>query len=75
MKDIPVSTLVHFEMASFTEEALLHELLDRIVPLADSLGMNEQELPNLLGMNSHDKYFRPILSWVLLKCFTNSHLS
>jgi len=40
-------TRVHFEMASFVDESLLSELTEHIIPQADSLGMNEQELPNL----------------------------
>ncbi|KAM6980283.1 ADP-dependent glucokinase [Aplochiton taeniatus] len=43
-------TGVHFEMASFVEEALMADLLELVVPRADSLGMNEQELPNLLSL-------------------------
>merc|ERR1712083_1108764 len=38
---------VHFEMASFVDNSLLSELVEHIIPQADSLGMNEQELPNL----------------------------
>ncbi|XP_072558904.1 ADP-dependent glucokinase-like isoform X2 [Paramormyrops kingsleyae] len=41
---------VHFEMASFVDEGLLSELLRLVLPRADSLGMNEQELPNLLSL-------------------------
>lgn len=41
---------VHFEMASFVDEALMSDLLELVVPHADSLGMNEQELPNLLSL-------------------------
>ncbi|XP_036398472.1 ADP-dependent glucokinase-like [Megalops cyprinoides] len=44
------ATGVHFEMASFVDEALLGELLELVLPHADSLGMNEQELPNLLSL-------------------------
>ena len=40
-------TKVHFEMASFVDSSLLEELVEHIIPQADSLGMNEQELPNL----------------------------
>ncbi|KAG9336089.1 hypothetical protein JZ751_002436 [Albula glossodonta] len=43
-------TGVHFEMASFVDEGLLGDLLELILPQADSLGMNEQELPNLLSL-------------------------
>lgn len=38
---------VHFEMASFVDNSLLAELAEHVIPQADSLGMNEQELPNL----------------------------
>lgn len=44
------STKIHFEMASITEETLLNELLEYVIPYADSLGMNEQELANLCSM-------------------------
>ena len=49
LKNMPASTLTHFEMASFSEESLLKELMHKVLPYADSLGMNEQELPNFLG--------------------------
>lgn len=41
---------VHFEMASFVEESIMEDLLHFVIPRADSLGMNEQELPNLLSL-------------------------
>ncbi|XP_077479843.1 ADP-dependent glucokinase [Stigmatopora argus] len=41
---------VHFEMASFVEESIMQDLLQYVIPQADSLGMNEQELPNLLSL-------------------------
>ncbi|KAI8480211.1 hypothetical protein Bbelb_420660 [Branchiostoma belcheri] len=47
---IPVEQKTHFELASFTEQALFEEVLKYIVPYMDSLGMNEQELPNLYSM-------------------------
>ncbi|KAM9317452.1 ADP-dependent glucokinase-like [Gastrophryne carolinensis] len=40
----------HFEMASFVEQNLMRDLLDYVIPYSDSLGMNEQELPNLLSL-------------------------
>lgn len=43
-------TSVHFEMASFVDEGLMSLLLELVLPQADSLGMNEQELPNLLSL-------------------------
>ncbi|XP_056134582.1 ADP-dependent glucokinase [Lampris incognitus] len=43
-------TGVHFEMASFVDEGLMEDLLRLVIPQADSLGMNEQELPNLLSL-------------------------
>ncbi|XP_043467599.1 ADP-dependent glucokinase [Leptopilina heterotoma] len=43
----PKSTKIHFEMASFVEQSLLNELCNKVIPFADSLGMNEQEIGNL----------------------------
>merc|ERR1712241_1374377 len=40
-------TLIHFEMASFVDSSLLKELVEHVIPQSDSIGMNEQELPNL----------------------------
>ena len=47
MRNQKQSTKIHFEMASFSEESLLLQLNEIIVPYADSLGMNEQEIVNL----------------------------
>ncbi|XP_064118014.1 ADP-dependent glucokinase-like [Macrobrachium nipponense] len=47
---MPTTTRIHFEMASFTETELLKDLSQYIIPYADSLGMNEQELPNLYSI-------------------------
>lgn len=47
IKSLPRKTKIHFEMASFTEERLLKDLQEYILPYVDSLGMNEQELDNL----------------------------
>ena len=44
---LPRTTKIHFEMASITEERLMKEFLDYVLPYADSMGMNEQELANL----------------------------
>jgi ADP-dependent glucokinase len=41
------SVKVHFEMASFTDVKLMTQIVNDIIPFVDSLGMNEQELPNL----------------------------
>ncbi|GFS15232.1 ADP-dependent glucokinase [Elysia marginata] len=48
LQTLPRSTLVHFEMASFTEISLLTEIIERVIYYCDSLGANEQELPNIL---------------------------
>ncbi len=53
LASLPESTKIHFEMASFTEVALLSEILEYIFPYADSLGMNEQELADLCSMFQH----------------------
>lgn len=50
MSKIPSKTSIHFELASFTDVDLMHEVLDSVVMYSDSLGMNEQELPNLVSM-------------------------
>ena len=47
MASMPESVRIHFEMASFVDSSLLEELVEHVIPQADSLGMNEQELPNL----------------------------
>lgn len=46
----PSTTRIHFEMASFVESELLHQLMEHIIPFADSLGMNEQELSNIVSV-------------------------
>ena len=53
LASLPTSTKIHFEMASFTEESLMKELMEHIIPYADSLGMNEQELADLCSMYEH----------------------
>lgn len=50
MKQQPNSVRIHFEMASFSDLNLLRNLVESVIPYADSLGMNEQELPNLFHM-------------------------
>ena len=42
LQTLPRSTLVHFEMASFTEIGLLTEIIQRVIYYCDSLGANEQ---------------------------------
>jgi ADP-dependent glucokinase len=53
LSSLPSSTKIHFEMASFTEERLLLELMEHVIPYADSLGMNEQELADLCSIYEH----------------------
>ncbi|XP_076049183.1 ADP-dependent glucokinase isoform X2 [Oratosquilla oratoria] len=50
MAQMTPSSRVHFEMASFTDLGLMMNLAQYIIPYADSLGMNEQELPNLYSL-------------------------
>lgn len=47
------NTQIHFELASFTQENLFKKLVTSVIPQVDSLGMNEQELPNLVQMLEH----------------------
>jgi len=50
LRGLPTDTKVHFEMASFGEHAMMKTLIENVVPFVDSLGMNEQELPNIASM-------------------------
>lgn len=54
LESLPRSTKIHFEMASFTDEGFLKELLEYVIPYADSMGMNEQELANLYSLLKTD---------------------
>ena len=54
LESLPSSTKIHFEMASFTDEGFLKELLEYVIPHADSMGMNEQELANLYSLLKAD---------------------
>lgn len=53
LSTLPPSTKIHFEMASFTEARLLSELVKYVIPYADSLGMNEQELADICSFYEH----------------------
>ena len=44
------ATKTHFELASFSDEILMKEIIEKVVHYSDSLGMNEQELPNLVSI-------------------------
>ncbi|KAJ6218577.1 hypothetical protein RDWZM_009734 [Blomia tropicalis] len=46
--EIDPQTKIHFELASYTENALLSTIVDQIFPYCHSFGMNEQEVANLL---------------------------
>ncbi|KAK3580766.1 hypothetical protein CHS0354_023055 [Potamilus streckersoni] len=48
------STKIHFELASFTDKSLIQDIIETVVLYADSLGMNEQELPNLISQLTGD---------------------
>ncbi|XP_037085596.1 ADP-dependent glucokinase-like [Pollicipes pollicipes] len=50
MRSQPARTKIHFEMASFADTGLLREMMQMVTPYVDSMGMNEQELPNLHSM-------------------------
>nr|CAB3220222.1 ADP-dependent glucokinase-like [Phallusia mammillata] len=41
--------LTHFEFASFVDESLIDALKQHVFPFSDSIGLNEQELPNMLS--------------------------
>lgn len=50
LRTVPPSILIHFEMASFAEFEMMESLHKNILPFVDSLGMNEQELPNIVSI-------------------------
>jgi len=50
---VPLNTHIHFEMASFVQVECLQDIVDTVVRYSDSIGMNEQELPNLLSILSN----------------------
>ncbi|XP_031849431.1 ADP-dependent glucokinase isoform X2 [Nomia melanderi] len=43
----PLSTKIHFEMASIVENEFFYELIESVLPYVDSLGVNEQEIASL----------------------------
>lgn len=53
MASVSMKSRVHFEMASFSDVDLVKDLVEYVLPYADSLGMNEQELPNLQTLLSN----------------------
>lgn len=54
LSQVPTETRIHFEMASFAEKECLRDVIDSVVYYSDSLGMNEQELPNLHSMMTNN---------------------
>ena len=52
LSHVPLNTHIHFEMASFVQVECLQDIVDTVVRYSDSIGMNEQELPNLLSILS-----------------------
>lgn len=55
MRSQSKETMIHFEMASFVDSNLLMELVEHVIPQSDSIGMNEQELPNLSSVLTSGK--------------------
>ncbi|EUB55916.1 putative ADP-dependent glucokinase [Echinococcus granulosus] len=53
--ETPRATLVHFEMASFVETNFVANLTRTLLPYVDSIGLNEQELPNLRSLLSEGR--------------------
>ena len=50
MSKAKTETKTHFELASFVDEEIMTSIKDYVLPYSDSIGMNEQELPNLLSL-------------------------
>ncbi|VDM16709.1 unnamed protein product [Hydatigera taeniaeformis] len=53
--ETPRSTLIHFEMASFVDTNFAANLTRTLLPYVDSIGLNEQELPNLRSLLSEGR--------------------
>jgi len=43
-------TKTHFELASFVDDEIMTSIKKYVLPYSESIGMNEQELPNLLSL-------------------------
>ena len=54
IEDIPPTTAIHFEMGSFVDHDLMKRIIRQVFPLSQSLGMNEQELANLISLLKYD---------------------
>ncbi|KAG5441840.1 ADP-dependent glucokinase [Clonorchis sinensis] len=52
LSQLPSETLVHFEMASFVNQTFASDMVRKLMPYVDSIGLNEQELPNLTSLLS-----------------------
>ena len=50
LSNVDEKTRVHFELASFVDDEILLNIKESVIPFSDSIGMNEQELPNLLSL-------------------------
>ena len=50
MSSAKENTRIHFELASFVDETIMGDIKNYVIPYSDSIGMNEQELPNLLSL-------------------------
>ncbi|XP_002732054.1 ADP-dependent glucokinase-like [Saccoglossus kowalevskii] len=50
LQNVPKTTKIHFELASFSEEEMVGHLVESVIPYSDSIGMNEQELANLYSL-------------------------
>ncbi|OQR72976.1 ADP-dependent glucokinase-like [Tropilaelaps mercedesae] len=51
---VPATTAIHFEMASYVDVGLMRRVVRQVIPMTQSLGMNEQELPNLVSLLKYD---------------------
>nr|CAH8830221.1 unnamed protein product [Trichobilharzia regenti] len=54
LSSLPSETLIHFEMASYVNEDFTMDILKTVLPHSDSIGLNEQELPNLVSLLSNN---------------------
>jgi len=56
LKSVPEHILVHLEIAGVGDESFLEQMARKLLPLVDSVGLNEQELGALYRCTGGNKY-------------------
>lgn len=56
LQSVPENILIHLEIAGVGDESFLEQMARKLLPLVDSIGLNEQELGALYRCTGGDKY-------------------